>query len=177
MLRRLFISTERFSKEMARDGNSCFFSRTTAASRHTCGKMDLTVTVEDGFFLTPLSEDPKALQEKYSYTLSTEKEKSGAEWPKISSSGHKSLIPHPLSADVKPVVMATGLKNSNLWETLGLLEHMEVLVWYWAKSWKNKSLTNTYMLFLSLLRCNVWNIEWGGSFFSHLTLTVKDNVS
>jgi hypothetical protein len=46
-------------------------------------------------------------------------------------------IPHPLSADVKSIVIATGIKNSNLWETLGLLEHMEVLVWCWAKSWKN----------------------------------------
>lgn len=115
MLHRLFISTEGFLVGTASNGNSYFFSRTTAASRHTCSKMDTHCDYRGLiFFSTPLSEDPKALQEKHSYTLSTEKEKSGAEWPKISNSGHKSLIPHPLSADVKPVAMATGLKNSNL---------------------------------------------------------------
>jgi len=59
-------------------------------------------------------------------------------------------VPHPLFADVKSISMETGIRNSNLWETLGLLEHMEVLVWFSAKSWKSKSLTNTYMLFSSL---------------------------
>ena len=59
-------------------------------------------------------------------------------------------VPHPIFADVKSISMETGIRNSNLWETLGLLEHMEVLVWFSAKSWKSKSLTNTYMLFSSL---------------------------
>ena len=79
---------------------------------------------------------------------------------KYQTVGINHSVPHPLFADVKSITMETGIRNSNLWETLGLLEHMEVLVWFSAKYWKSKSFTNTYMLFLSLLRRNVWIMNY-----------------
>jgi hypothetical protein len=75
---------------------------------------------------------------------------------KYQTVGINHSVPHPLSADVKSISMATGIRNSNLWETLCLLQHMDILAWFWAKSWENKPLTNIYMLFLSLLRSNIW---------------------
>lgn len=138
MIHRSFIFIEQFWIEEASDCDFCVCSLGPLQLLATHLVRETMVVILDGWIFEPLYLKILKLYQKNIHILFLQKRKravvSGLKYQTV---GINHSIPHPLSADVKSIVIATGIKNSNLWETLGLLEHMEVLVWCWAKSWKN----------------------------------------
>lgn len=117
----------------------------------------LALSLKGNISGAPWSEDLRALEEKISFLQ--KRKRAMVNHLKYQTVGINHSVPYPLFTEVKFISMETGIRNSNLWETLCLLEHMDVLVWFSAKSWICEFLTNAYMLFLSLSRSNVWIIN------------------